>query len=327
VADEGGIATDQILSAEIHNILSDWQVMALQGINQFVHAALNNRINEMKAANWMSFITALAGNIVWALAAFETGGAAFAISMAGIDLGTAGNIPAPEDSSKAIIAIENTMNAIIIAIFTKLNGQRQTLAKDIVDKNPSITLNRALVEFLQHNFKPGEYGDNIEKDNNNKDTYPNLPTINQDHILAKYTQEATELFDNYINQVQPIGEERHGTFEGTPYHKTACWISGTSKKTASKVKALALVTILAGGIRYRFETWIAPNFKDMAIEKAKAGQFDDRVIPPDVLEKAGIPVEIETKDMNEIDLGDAREEFDAVLNGGKCPSHMTCEYE
>ena len=77
--------------------LSQLRDIALLAINTYEDGAADGVLDAKgtlsSMSGWGPFVTALAGNVIWAAACFTTGGTAFAISLVGIGVGMSPSIP------------------------------------------------------------------------------------------------------------------------------------------------------------------------------------------------------------------------------------------
>ncbi|MFI6324342.1 hypothetical protein ACIBG8_42935 [Nonomuraea sp. NPDC050556] len=76
--------------------LSQLRTIAFEAIDNYRGAAQNgvaDAVSTVSDTGWSAWAAALAGNLIWALACFETGGAAFIISLGGIAVGAVGTLP------------------------------------------------------------------------------------------------------------------------------------------------------------------------------------------------------------------------------------------
>jgi hypothetical protein len=138
-----------------------YQTAAADGVGQAV-AIVGN-------PGWRPFGLALAGNLIWAAACFTTGGAAFAISVAGIGVGAIGSIPAgaPEFKKWA----EGTLIAKVVA---DAKGQVDTVTRAAAGEIESNGWddNKVRHTLLMKMFRP-EYIETLAGD---------IPNISRDKI-------------------------------------------------------------------------------------------------------------------------------------------------
>lgn len=186
--DQGGVADYTNLEQDMRNVVQDWRAAAHAGVVQFVTNELSKRIDKLESGNAGGFLMALLGNVVWAAAAFTTGGAAFGISIVGIAIGA---VPAvPEKSKSFIPEVSDLMENYFDKIFDQMNGSLRTKAKALVDKYPGITRFHALGEFVAASYKASYF-----KLNNRHTT---IPTLDQSALRDLYQQTAALKLDEAI---------------------------------------------------------------------------------------------------------------------------------
>ena len=89
------VTVDQVRPL-LENRLEAWKRSADEGLQNFVDRELVHKLYD--DFNAKGFLVSLGGNIIWAAACFTTGGAAFAISLTGIAVATAGSYPEHDSS-------------------------------------------------------------------------------------------------------------------------------------------------------------------------------------------------------------------------------------
>jgi hypothetical protein len=186
--DQGGVADYSNLEQDMRDVLQDWRAAAHMGVAQFVTNELSKRIDKLESGSVGGFLMALLGNVVWAAAAFTTGGAAFGISIAGIAIGA---VPAvPEKSKSFIPEVSDLMEDYFDKLFDQMNGSLRTKATALVDKYPGITRFRALGEFVAASYKASYF-----KLNNRPTT---IPTLNVSALRDLYQRIAAQKLDEAI---------------------------------------------------------------------------------------------------------------------------------
>ena len=186
--DQGGVADYTNLEQDMRNVLQDWRAAAHAGVAQFVTNELSKRIDKLESGSAGGFLITLLGNVVWAAAAFTTGGAAFGISLVGIAIGAAPAVP--EKSKSFIPEVSDLMENYFDRIFDQMNGSLRTKAKVLIDKYPGITRFHALGEFVAASYKASYF-----KLNNRHTT---IPMLDQSALRDLYQQIAVQKLDEAI---------------------------------------------------------------------------------------------------------------------------------
>jgi hypothetical protein len=188
VSDEGGMASVTDLEQDMRNLLQDWKSAATDGVNQFVGSELSKRLDDLESGSGRTFAMALLGNTIWAAAAFTTGGAAFAISMAGIGVASAPTVPMQGKS--AVPQIQKAMMDHIYAVHEQLDRTLRANAQALYDAYPRFARFRAIGLFVKGSFKSGLY----KEDSGAK----SMPMINMTAVRDLYAQKAKVAFDREV---------------------------------------------------------------------------------------------------------------------------------
>jgi hypothetical protein len=179
--DQGGPATVTDLEQDMRNILQDWHNAGRAGIGQFVANALSKRIDDLESGSTKNFIFAVVGNIVWAAACFTTGGAAFAISLAGIAIGS---VPAAPEKTKSFIPdIQKLMENFIDGLVDPMDKGLRNKAKVLLAAYPGITRFHAMDEFVAASFLPAFF--------TAKSHHTSIPILNKAAIRDFFERGAT----------------------------------------------------------------------------------------------------------------------------------------
>jgi len=152
-SDQGGIATPTKLEDDMRTMLHSWLIAALEGANQFATNELAKRIDDMSHSGRVAFVATLLGNTVWAASALATGGASFAIGIAGVAIGAVPAIPSGAD--KALAAVRTAMGDYLMSVSQSLDPLLRTKAKALIQTYPDVTRYKALTLFATVSFKPG----------------------------------------------------------------------------------------------------------------------------------------------------------------------------
>jgi hypothetical protein len=150
--DEGDGKESQVVD-EMGELLQDWHRGAMQGIALFATWALESKIDELSSGSWRDFLVTLLGNTVWAAAAFSPPGEAalaFAISMAGIAVGSAPSIP--KDVKGNVAKIQNFMYDYINKVYQQARKKRATMAKSLLRAYPTESVVSLMNKWVEASF-------------------------------------------------------------------------------------------------------------------------------------------------------------------------------
>ena len=187
--DQGGVANVTDLEHDMRMFLLEWQHAATDGANQFATGALNQRINELSSGSAFAFLQSVVGALIWAGACFETGGAAFAISLAGITIGAIPSAPAKVDE-KFIPHILTAMTDQIDAIVKQEDSHLRSKAETLLKSEPGITRYHALALFVKASFQ--------DKFVSIDATFTKIPQLNASAMTATYRDLAEHQLDRAI---------------------------------------------------------------------------------------------------------------------------------
>jgi hypothetical protein len=113
--------------------LSQLRDIALLAINTYEDGAADGILDAKgtlsSMSGWGPFVTALAGNVIWAAACFSTGGTAFAISLVGIGVGMSPSIPKNGEDFAAW-----AKSSVIKEIRQRLENKVDSATKDTLAK-------------------------------------------------------------------------------------------------------------------------------------------------------------------------------------------------
>jgi hypothetical protein len=135
--------------------LSQLRDIALLAINTYEDGATDGILDAKgtlsSMSGWGPFVTALAGNVIWAAACFSTGGTAFAISLVGIGVGMSPSLPSNGEDFAAW-AKGSVIKEIRQRVESKVDSAtKATLAKLGTDGWDD---NQVRAEILGQLFKP-----------------------------------------------------------------------------------------------------------------------------------------------------------------------------
>ena len=135
--------------------LSQLRDIALLAINTYEDGAADGILDAKgtlsSMSGWGPFVTALAGNVIWAAACFSTGGTAFAISLVGIGVGMSPSIPKNGEDFAAWAKA-----SVIKEIRQRLESKVDSATKDTLAKlgTDGWDDNKVRSEILAQLFKP-----------------------------------------------------------------------------------------------------------------------------------------------------------------------------
>lgn len=293
---QGGPVTLNGLHRDLMHFNDRWKASVKTGINQFVHGALEARINDISSGDWSSFITTLVGGTIWSAAAFAPEGAmvaAFAISMAGMSTQAVTAAPKPKNKDTSITTVENMLLNQLDYRHSQINGQLAGAAQGLLKTYPEAGRYRLLGEFLVSNFKSGMY--TIVADSQG------MPSLNEKAIRVKAKLGAADLLQRWKAEVQPIGKEEYtplptdGNVSSSITTKGKLAHIGDRNDEASD--RLALVEEMTTSTfaafysnirtRYKFKRWISRDLEKSATNQSYGANQDLLHLYPDQVD--GMP--------------------------------------
>jgi hypothetical protein len=249
--------TPTTLEGAIRDRIKDWRAAAGDGVNDFASAELEKAMKS-KSVDGRAFAFGLAGNVLWALTAFNPvvySGTTFAISLAGIFTSAIGGIPTDTgDTSTPITETEQALHHILNELQKEHYRQARAHAAEEQAKYPHLSVDQLVDRVLHWLFEPRaltvQAGEPTE--------------IDKDLIEKQIQAQATDLFNRFQKQVQPIGK---GEFD----HKKWVLIRIKDGPYAGR-EALALRTVSEDRLheKFRIKTLIDEDLTAAAEQRANA---------------------------------------------------------
>lgn len=208
--DQGGLANVTDLEQDMRLFLVQWKGAATDGVTEFITSALNQRINDLASGSTKKFLVTLLGNLVWAAAAFTTGGASVAIGVIGVGIAAIPTVPSKVDET-FIPEIQKAMIGQIDAIFDHENRALRNKAQALLKSQPGITRFHALAIFVEASFQ-NKY---IAVDAN----LTTIPKLNAGAITETYAARAKQELDDAIAADKKAKQEKEDK-ETLEYWKT-----------------------------------------------------------------------------------------------------------
>ncbi len=258
------------LTREMQRQIDLWQGACQNGIDDFVFGALEKRIDSLSEGSWSKFFITLLGNLIWAGAAFTSGGAAVGISLAGVLIGAVPQVPHKGKKDDDLHAIAKQMRTYIENIHKQLNDVLPTKAAAILADHPKLALDPAVELFLNASFKP----EMIEKSAR--------PLVGETAVRQKMEEEA-----QYVLDLMEVTKEAEMvevyTDPGVPHRKgkyrVVAWIDTPISPPGypQYEPKLALVDVDPGNVYdtrpkladVTFVRWIPSGREDSALETQK----------------------------------------------------------
>lgn len=247
-------ATSDNLRPLIENRLETWKRAAETGVENFADAELLNELEDATSFNVAAFLTALAGNIIWAAACFNPAGAvAFTISMSGIAIATAA-ASGPKAPSK-LMQVKTGMQHQLDGLHANLKRQVARVTDAILAGDPDADIEAALEVFMRDNFErrfleAGGTG--------------HLTEFAEEAVRETYQRQAAAA----LTEVAPIGE--------------SVWV-GVHESEWRLVEIgpgnLAIAAEIGGG--WVFKTWVGAGTKEQALKAEQDKGRDVPIVDPD----------------------------------------------
>jgi hypothetical protein len=132
--------------------------VGLDAVNTYREAAVRGIdlfVRDMSGPfNWVAYWGSVGGNVIWAAACFSTGGTAFAISLAGIGVGSAAALSSPDEEGFSVAAEDRT-NALVTEMRNQVASKGDDVAREGAAASPTWNENRSRSELLRRiGFKP-----------------------------------------------------------------------------------------------------------------------------------------------------------------------------
>lgn len=285
LAPPGPTATADNLRPLVEIRIENWRRAAGEGKQAFVNSDLSSLIAD-QSLDTTAFLSALIGNVVWAAACFTTGGAAFAISLAGIGIGAAGAGGTIKPRDTSLESVDKEMNGYLNAVRDHLLGQVTPSCSKVVEENPDFGVNQALGMIMNASLKSGFLAA--------LENPPWMSEINDGAVSASIQQTASDRLSHFRSEINPIFMHT-GLADENP-----------------EIIIVEGVGLALGHRKQRnqgnwsIDTWVSPQMHDTALAiaterwKAYGGWFDSHGAGPGL------------KDL--IGLGDAQEWVKATKN-------------
>jgi hypothetical protein len=230
--------------------LRDWRANANLGVGEAVHGSLEQQIQAATAFNEEAWAGAILGNVIWALASFATGGAAFAISLAGIAVGAASAVPQGGTSKKTHVA------EIEEKLYQQLDRVQDEVLKKAKERSDAAKANGyalTLDDVVRQTFAPGQLTDSAPAQ------------INAEQVRAAYRKSAEELFATIAAEVDPIGDDIDVSGPDP-------FVKSTSRVRLIYIRDLgyAIAHRPRAGKGWEFMNFVSPAMVDAAKIKAKS---------------------------------------------------------
>ena len=252
-----------------------WFKASKDGISQFVHHQLKERIDSVSEGSWSNFYTALLGNTVWAAAAFASGGTAFAISMVGVAIASKPTVPQKGKSDESLKVVEEQMHQYVEGIHGQLNKQLPNSAATLLQAHPKIDLDQAIALWLKDSFKP-----DMVKQPAGKTDRPIVHVTNVRKKMEKDAEYALDLAKQMERQYVTVYTDPNVPKTKGKYQVVA-WVDPPRPPVGYSSRAttsLALVEVDSGNVYdvrpklldVRFLKWIPAENQEIAMETQKA---------------------------------------------------------
>lgn len=263
-------ANADTLVTRIQGILREWKSECQEGVNDFVHAELAAAIDGLGSGSWPTFLLALAGNTIWAAAAFVPpaagAGAVFAVSMAGVGVAAAPTVPAASSEGRNLTTVAELLKDYYGNVFTQLLNQVGPRVTAYSGAHGEVNGNQALIRFLQSTFKAEQI--NIT----------GTPNINGNAVRNTTHAYASDLLRRFRQQVVPIGPATV-TNVTDPIDRQITTQTGLVWAERDGRLVLTQIDIenssIAGiqrGTTIRFRTFVDEALKGVALDRARRSQ-------------------------------------------------------
>ena len=170
------------LYRKINIIINDYELHANIGILDFVNQILLQKIDKLSEGDWITFTSALIGNMAWAASVLITKmpHKQFFIATAGISLGAAPSIPSKKKSElqKLVKLLRRQIDKIIV-------DKRENINK-FIKANSNVTIREALKQYLQENFAESVINMSGK-----------IPRLNKENLRAVIIGNATRALEHF----------------------------------------------------------------------------------------------------------------------------------
>ncbi len=179
------------LQKEFEIKLNEWRTHANAGVGEAVHGTLEKRISDATAFNANAWTGGILGNLIWALASFTTGWAAFIFSVSGIVVVEAAGAPQKQPAKTPVADIEEAIQSQLDAAQAGAMAAIKSMSDRFTASGQQLTMSTAMREAFAR--------DQL--------TDAATPEFNPAGIRASYRKSAEELFATIAAEVDPIGTE------------------------------------------------------------------------------------------------------------------------